>query len=78
MPEVAFEPMIPLFERAKTFHALDRAAIMIDKCRLSSVQESGMFWCFMPSLSDFEMFTVHQRVVQPSFSLTVSAVFINC
>jgi hypothetical protein len=29
MPEVGFEPTIPVFERAKTFHALDRAATMI-------------------------------------------------
>jgi hypothetical protein len=26
MPWVEFEPMIPAFERAKTVHALDRAA----------------------------------------------------
>jgi hypothetical protein len=29
MPLVGFEPMIPVFERAKTFHALDRAATVI-------------------------------------------------
>jgi hypothetical protein len=29
MPWVGFEPTIPVFERAKTFHALDRAAILI-------------------------------------------------
>jgi hypothetical protein len=28
-PQVGFEPMIPVFERAKTVHALDRAAIAI-------------------------------------------------
>jgi hypothetical protein len=26
---MGFEPMIPVFERAKKFHALDRAAIVI-------------------------------------------------
>jgi shikimate 5-dehydrogenase len=26
MPLVGFEPTIPVFKRAKTFHALDRAA----------------------------------------------------
>jgi hypothetical protein len=26
MPRVGFEPLIPVFERAKTVHALDRAA----------------------------------------------------
>jgi hypothetical protein len=31
MPQVGFEPMIPVFERAKTVHALDRAATVIGK-----------------------------------------------
>jgi hypothetical protein len=30
MPLVGFEPTIPAFERAKTVHALDRAATVID------------------------------------------------
>jgi hypothetical protein len=29
MPRVGFEPTIPVFERAKTVHALDRAAAVI-------------------------------------------------
>jgi hypothetical protein len=29
MPQVSFEPTIPVFERAKTVHALDRAATVI-------------------------------------------------
>jgi hypothetical protein len=29
MPQVEFEPTIPVFERAKTVHALDRAATVI-------------------------------------------------
>jgi hypothetical protein len=29
MPEVWFEPTIPVFEREKTIHALDRAATVI-------------------------------------------------
>jgi hypothetical protein len=29
MPQVRFEPTIPMFERAKTVHALDRAATAI-------------------------------------------------
>jgi hypothetical protein len=33
MSQVGFEPTIPVFERAKTVHALDRAAIVIgDLC----------------------------------------------
>jgi hypothetical protein len=29
MPQVGFEPTIPMFERAKTVHALDRAVTVI-------------------------------------------------
>jgi hypothetical protein len=29
MPRIRFEPMTPVFERAKTIHALDRAATVI-------------------------------------------------
>jgi hypothetical protein len=29
MPRVGFEPTIPVFERAKTIHALDRTATVI-------------------------------------------------
>jgi hypothetical protein len=29
MPQVAFEPMIPVFEQAKIVHASDRAATVI-------------------------------------------------
>jgi hypothetical protein len=32
MPRVGFEPTIPVFERAKTVDALDRAAAVIDDC----------------------------------------------
>jgi hypothetical protein len=31
MPPVGFEPMIQVFERKMTFHALDRAAIVFGK-----------------------------------------------
>jgi hypothetical protein len=31
MPQVGFEPMIPVFERANTVHALDREATVIGK-----------------------------------------------
>jgi hypothetical protein len=33
MPQVKFEPTVPVFERAKTFHALDRAVTVI--CRMT-------------------------------------------
>jgi hypothetical protein len=29
MPQVGFEPMIPVFERAKTFYALEHVATVI-------------------------------------------------
>jgi hypothetical protein len=32
MPRVGFEPTTPVFERAKTVHALDRAATVISSC----------------------------------------------
>jgi hypothetical protein len=31
MPRVGFEPMTPVFERAKTVHALDLAFTVIDR-----------------------------------------------
>jgi hypothetical protein len=31
MPQAGFEPTIPVFERAKTVHAFDLEAIVIDK-----------------------------------------------
>jgi hypothetical protein len=34
MPRVRFEPTIPVFERAKTVHALDRAATTISNSNL--------------------------------------------
>jgi hypothetical protein len=34
MPRFVFEPMIPMFEQAKTVHVLDRAAIVIGRTHL--------------------------------------------
>jgi hypothetical protein len=34
MPRVGFEPTIPVFQRVKTFHALDRAAPVIDSVQV--------------------------------------------
>jgi hypothetical protein len=36
MPRVGFEPTIPVIERAKTVHALDRAVTVIGKVKFSS------------------------------------------
>jgi hypothetical protein len=40
MPRVGFEPTNPVFERAKIFHALDRAATVIG-CNIIKVMELG-------------------------------------
>jgi ribosomal protein L31E len=34
MPKVGFEPTIPVFERAKTVQALDRAATVIGEVKM--------------------------------------------
>jgi hypothetical protein len=36
MPQVGFEPMIPMFEREKTVYVLDRAATVIGTTNLYS------------------------------------------
>jgi hypothetical protein len=38
MPRVGFEPTIPVFERAKTVHALDRAAVVIGNAPYRDVE----------------------------------------
>jgi hypothetical protein len=42
MPLAGFEPTIPVFKRAKTFHALDRAATVIGTERLLASQ-NGLY-----------------------------------
>jgi hypothetical protein len=39
MPWVGFEPTIPVFERAKTVHALDRAATVIGRGNIYTRQK---------------------------------------
>jgi hypothetical protein len=41
MPRLEFEPMIPVFERAKTVHALDRAATVISLPQTTIDQMKG-------------------------------------
>jgi hypothetical protein len=38
MPGVGLEPTVPAFERAKTVHALDRAATVIGKPEMAEVK----------------------------------------
>jgi hypothetical protein len=40
MPRVGFEPTIPVFERAKTVHVLDRAAAVIGDSPLSLLKKT--------------------------------------
>jgi hypothetical protein len=40
MPEVGFEPTIPVFEQAKTVHALDRAVTVIGSTTAIPVENS--------------------------------------
>jgi hypothetical protein len=39
MPSVGFEPTIPVFERAKTVHASDRAATVIGTFNYSHIKK---------------------------------------
>jgi hypothetical protein len=41
MPRVELEPTIPVFEKAKTVHALDRAAIVIGVCSFYKLKNSS-------------------------------------
>jgi hypothetical protein len=48
MPRVGFEPTIPVFERAKTFHVLVRSATVIGTCGYSPYLTSSLTrgWIF--------------------------------
>jgi hypothetical protein len=41
MSQVGFDPTIPTFERAKTVHALDRAATVVGFCMSRKAKETG-------------------------------------
>jgi hypothetical protein len=48
MPWVELEPTIPVFERSKTFHALDRAAPVIGRITIKVMKRTGDFaWCIL-------------------------------
>jgi hypothetical protein len=44
MPQVGFKPIFPVFERAKTVHALDRAATVIGFFRSTIIQLSSILY----------------------------------
>jgi hypothetical protein len=41
MPRVVFKSRIPVFERAKTFHGLDRAATVIGNNNIKAIPVTG-------------------------------------
>jgi hypothetical protein len=71
MPRVGFEPTIPVFERAKTVHVLDRAATVIGNYALYSPQPNVLFFyrdfSFSPTLLLlFRTFPPHKHSQQKS------------
>jgi hypothetical protein len=42
MPQVGFEPTIPVFKRAKTVHALDGEAIVIGTAKYSNSKQHSI------------------------------------
>jgi hypothetical protein len=53
MPGVGFDPMIPVFKRAKTVHALDRAATVIGRRAESGWLNQG--WGTLRAKDKYEM-----------------------
>jgi hypothetical protein len=43
MPRVGFEPTIPVFERVKTVHSLDRAATVIGPTSITTSKTSSYY-----------------------------------
>jgi hypothetical protein len=44
MPQMGFEPTIPVFERAKTVHALDRAVTVLGKVTHNPAHKYQFQW----------------------------------
>jgi hypothetical protein len=47
MPQVGFEPMAPVFKRAKRVHALDRAVTVIRITSINTVIHLGYMGCII-------------------------------
>jgi hypothetical protein len=62
MPRVGFKPTIPVFERTRTVHALDRAATVIGYCSLFF---TFLNYCIYPYICGVfnDAVIVQQRVV---------------
>jgi hypothetical protein len=66
MPQVGFEPTIPVFERAKTVHALDRAATVIGALVSPFIKSIDL------STSN-SVFTVHYEWAHLTFTVQTTA-----
>jgi hypothetical protein len=78
MPEVGFEPTIPVSERAKTFRALDRAASVISiviELNFNSylpIRTATLHKMFSSALNELKCTPRQQR---SHYKLRISAVF---
>jgi hypothetical protein len=61
MPSVGFEPMIPVFERAKTDHAFDRAATVSTTC-VSNVFKYNILLYYHSAFSSMGLFVISCRM----------------
>jgi hypothetical protein len=71
MPQVGFEPMIPVFDRAKTFHTLDRVATVV-------VQLHNCIWKDLDRVSDKWLIIPTEDFRDLSILLEASSVIIPC
>jgi hypothetical protein len=67
MPQVGFQPTIPVFERARTVHALDRASTAIGKDSLTSItlKQAHIYVC-PPSFVKSDMKSILLLITQIS------------
>jgi hypothetical protein len=78
MPSVGFEATIPAFERAKTVHALDGAATMLDSFRfiqLNNISGRTQIMKMMNKYSEqtsASMFRVRRQKFPPMFVFNIS------
>jgi hypothetical protein len=64
MPWVGFEPTTPVFERAKAFNALDRAAIVIDSDTYNFIKKICSMWILIIYDQVLKYETINQTVLK--------------
>jgi hypothetical protein len=68
MPLVVFEPTIPEFEQAKTFHALDRAATVIGSGTIRRVTVTSLMFRLAHIIYIHDALRIHYKLLQsPSY-----------